>query len=120
MSEQPQHEILHSKEQEPRMRLEEFERLFEKRPERIEEMKKVFSVSLRCALASEYEGRHAAMRRRFDPYSDHPDDHLTIRTFQEFVESPLSFKPERKTWKTDREAILGADAQKRYLAEMML
>lgn len=119
MHEQPQHEIKPRKEKEPKMRLAELERLFHERPELIDGMKKVFSVSLRCALASDFEGRYVALRHRFEPYRDHPNDNLMIRTFQEFVDPPHQFQPERKTWKTDREAILGADAKKRCLAEMM-
>lgn len=118
MSEQLKRETEPKIEKEPGMRLEEFERLFEERPERVEEMKKVFSVSLGCALASDFEGRHSRQFRRFDPYRNRPEDHLMIRTFEEVVAPPPWRAKERKTWQTDREAILGAQAQERCLAEV--
>lgn len=119
MNERREQNIEPQKEKESGIRLEEFDRIFRERPKLNEEIKKVFSVSLRCALASDFEGRHVAFGRRFEPYRTHPDDHLSIRSFEEFVSPPPSFDPKRKTWQTDREAILGADAQKRSLAEMI-
>lgn len=122
MNEQHRKEEGAQLEKEPRMRLGELERIFRERPELIEELKKVFSVSLRCAFAADYEGRSLRQWRRVDPYRTRvtKDTRVLLRTFEEMVEPPLSFKPEVKTWQSDRNMILKGVQGKRHLAEVLL
>lgn len=122
MTERHEQGIEPQKEQELGMRLEEFERIFRERPELIEEMKKVFSVSLQCAFAADYEGRSLRQWRSVDPYRARmtEDARVLLRTFEETVKPPLSFKPEAKTWQSDRDLILQGVPGKRHLAEVLL
>jgi len=122
LNKEPHEPIESNKEKEPTLSLEQLDSLFRERPEFAEEMKKGFSVSLRCAFAASYEGRSIRSRYRVDPYSQPVtrEAEILIRTFEEMVDPPPAFASERKEWQTDREMILGDNATKRHLADCII
>lgn len=110
------------KETEPTLSLEELDKIFRDRPELIEEIKKVFSVSLRHAFTADYGGRSLQQWRRIDPYEERitEDARILFRTFEEMVKPPPFLSLEAERWQSDREMILKDTSGKQHLAEAML